>query len=79
LISRYTHEISNLRTRKDIYIPRPAVPSPSSFPAPLPHKIAARFYYAGTEQELANASTLILDIPGGGFVTMGISFLSFGN
>jgi acetyl esterase/lipase len=58
-----------LPIRRDIEIERPEKPSPSSFSCPLP-PVKARLYFPGTEEELARASQIILDIPGGGFVAM---------
>ncbi|KAJ3271564.1 hypothetical protein HDV01_006526 [Terramyces sp. JEL0728] len=58
-----------LRIRRDVIIPRPEEPSVSSFDMDLPD-IKARLYFPGTAQELAKATQLIFNIPGGGFVTM---------
>ncbi|KAH9252713.1 hypothetical protein BSLG_008750 [Batrachochytrium salamandrivorans] len=59
-----------LRIRKDIAIPLPLVPSPSVFlDRPKPH-INARIYFDGTLAQLAEATELIFQIPGGGFVSM---------
>ncbi|KAJ3412397.1 hypothetical protein HDV05_000817 [Chytridiales sp. JEL 0842] len=61
-----------LRHRRDIEIPRPTPPSPTAFHNdPRVHgPIKARLYYSGTKEELAKATSLILDFPGGGFVAM---------
>ncbi|KAL5032199.1 hypothetical protein RTP6_000341 [Batrachochytrium dendrobatidis] len=58
-----------LQIRKDITIPLPTVPSHSVFlNRPKPH-INARLYFDGTPAQLAAATELIFQIPGGGFVT----------
>jgi acetyl esterase/lipase len=60
-----------LRRRKDITIPRPTPPSPSSFPdLTLPNHIKARIYFNGPLQELRKSTSLALHVPGGGFISM---------
>ncbi|KAI9348556.1 Alpha/Beta hydrolase protein [Obelidium mucronatum] len=62
-----------LGIRKDILIQRPCnPPSPTAFQhehVPFP-PIKARIYFSGTEREYRRSTSLILQIPGGGFVAM---------
>lgn len=60
----------HLRIRKNIIIPRPKVPGPSSFTNRPLTPIKARLYYSGTPEQLQSSSELVLQLPGGGFVTM---------
>lgn len=59
-----------LSIRKNILIPRPAIPSHSSFSIDVLPSIKARLYFPGSQEELRKANELIFVIPGGGFVTM---------
>ncbi|KAJ3192614.1 hypothetical protein HK101_006227 [Irineochytrium annulatum] len=62
-----------LGIRKEIMIPRPTPPSPSSFALrgePLSTETKALLLFAGSKEELRHATCLILDVPGGGFVSM---------
>ena len=58
-----------MQIRRDIEFPRPNEPSESSFGVSLPN-IKARLYFNGRKNDLAKATKLIFDIPGGGFVAM---------
>ncbi|KAI8808437.1 Alpha/Beta hydrolase protein [Cladochytrium replicatum] len=58
-----------LGVRKDIWIPRPNPPSTTHFPDMVRGPIKAKLYYTGSEAEMARASKIILQLPGGGFVT----------
>ncbi|KAJ3107476.1 hypothetical protein HDU97_004072 [Phlyctochytrium planicorne] len=61
-----------LRIRHDIKIPRPIPASPSHFTGsgvPL-RDIPGRLFFAGSREELKHATCLVLDFPGGGFVSM---------
>ena len=51
-------------------IPRPLNPSPTSFPNDTLGPIAARFYSSKPMSEIRSTPKIILQIPGGGFVTM---------
>ncbi|KAJ3041481.1 hypothetical protein HDV00_009277 [Rhizophlyctis rosea] len=59
-----------LSIRKDITIERPSPPSVTSFPDWDLGPIKARLYFSGTVEELRKSKQLILQLPGGGFVTM---------
>lgn len=59
-----------LATRKDIQIPRPEIPSPSSFDVEKLPDIKARIYFQGNASEMRKSTQLILNVPGGGFVCM---------
>ncbi|KAJ3350641.1 hypothetical protein HDU91_006220 [Kappamyces sp. JEL0680] len=59
-----------LPIRRNIQIPRPIIPSPSSFSGPLPPTIEGRLYFHASKEEFADATELIFCVPGGGFVAM---------
>ncbi|KAL7422192.1 hypothetical protein Q5752_002838 [Cryptotrichosporon argae] len=56
----------NLPIVRPCTIPRPASSSRASLPP-----VKAVLFFAGTENELARATELVVDFPGGGFVAMG--------
>ncbi|KAI9202007.1 Alpha/Beta hydrolase protein [Polychytrium aggregatum] len=60
-----------LPIRRDITIPRPTPPSVSSFPGTKLGPITVRLYFDGAPEELKKCTSLILQVPGGGFVSMG--------
>lgn len=51
---------------RHVTIPRPASSSRSSLPP-----VKAMLFFSGTEAELAVATQLVVDFPGGGFIAMG--------
>ncbi|KAJ3122742.1 hypothetical protein HK098_002501 [Nowakowskiella sp. JEL0407] len=55
---------------RKIQIPRPNPPSISSFTSTNLPPIDARLFFAGTVEEFHRSTRLILQYPGGGFVTM---------
>ncbi|KAJ3300190.1 hypothetical protein HK104_003418 [Borealophlyctis nickersoniae] len=59
-----------LNFRRNITISRPEQPSITSFPRVELKPIKARLYFSGTAKELRRSKQLILQLPGGGFVTM---------
>jgi acetyl esterase/lipase len=59
-----------LRTRRDVLIPRPTTPSPTSFHKVDLGPIKARLYFHGNRKELAKCTQLLFDVPGGGFTCM---------
>ncbi|WVQ71557.1 hypothetical protein IAR50_001096 [Cryptococcus sp. DSM 104548] len=62
LTARHRPSLPIVRT---IYIPRPAQSSRASLPP-----VKAMLFFSGSEAELARATELIVDFPGGGFIAM---------
>nr|KAJ3422516.1 hypothetical protein HK105_007733 [Polyrhizophydium stewartii] len=59
-----------LPIRRDVIIPLPTAPSRTVFHSRPKTHVNARLYFHGTKAQLAQATELIFQIPGGGFVTM---------
>jgi len=55
-----------LQTTRQVSIPRPASSSRSQLPP-----VKAILFFAGTEEQLAKSTQLVVDFPGGGFIAMG--------
>ncbi|KAJ1547749.1 hypothetical protein HK096_000316, partial [Nowakowskiella sp. JEL0078] len=56
--------------RKEILIPRPNLPSASSFNQTELKPVKALLLFSGTKEELSRATRVIIQFPGGGFITM---------
>lgn len=59
-----------LAVRNDIFIPRPRIESPTSFPNVPKDKIGARLYCSIPIIQCRTVDKLVFFVPGGGFVTM---------
>ncbi|ORY45966.1 alpha/beta-hydrolase [Rhizoclosmatium globosum] len=61
-----------LGIRRDIKIMRPSPPSPTAFKNERQPfgPVSARLFFSGSERDFKRSNTLILQIPGGGFVAM---------
>jgi hypothetical protein len=59
-----------LAVRDNIFIPRPEIESPTSFPNVPKGKIAARLYCSVPMIQCRTVDKLVFQVPGGGFVTM---------
>ena len=63
-------ERGTLAIRQNLLIPRPATPSENSFPERDLGSIEARLYSSLPLKEIKNTDKIIIQVPGGGFVTM---------